>query len=35
MLTPPAVQSKPLAEISRSVATWLGSFEPFRPSRTR
>ncbi len=35
MLTPPPVQSKPLAELSRSMVTWLGSFEPFRPSRTR
>ena len=35
MLTPPTIQSKPLAEISRSVASWIGSFEPFRPSRTR
>ena len=35
MLTPPPVQAKPLAEISRSMVSWIGSFEPFRPSRTR
>ena len=35
MLTPPAVQAKPVAEISRSIASWIGSFEPFRAGRTR
>lgn len=35
MLTPPPVQAKPLAEIGRSMASWIGSFEPFGRYRTR
>ena len=35
MLTPPAVQAKSVAEISRSLASWIGSFEPFHPTKTR
>ena len=35
MLTPPPVQSPSLVQISRSMVSWLGSFEPFRPNRTR
>ena len=34
MVPTPPVQAKPLVEIGRSFASWVGSFEPFRSSRT-
>ena len=33
MLPMPAVQAKPLADVSRSLARWVSSFEPFRRPR--
>ena len=35
MLTPPPVKAESLAEIRRSLMSWVGSFEPFRNPGTR